>query len=91
VEAGETLSAAVQHSGRFSHELQQVFCWADRDENFADGLQHAGDLLNLQNRVQSHALSVFCEPVTTIVIGAIVALTVLALFMPLVKLMNDLS
>lgn len=91
VEAGETLSAAVQHSGRFSHELQQVFCWADRDENFADGLQHAGDLLNLQSRVQSHALSVFCEPATTIVIGAIVALTVLALFMPLVKLMNDLS
>ena len=64
---------------------------AYRDADFADGLRTASDVLAAQSRVQSHTLAVISEPVVSTIVGLLVGLTVISLFMPLIKLLNDLS
>lgn len=91
VEAGESLTEAATAIGRFPQDLLHLFRWADRGEDFSEGLQNASDVLSAQSRVHSHTLAIVCEPAVTIAIGVTVGLTVIALFMPLVKLLNDLS
>ncbi|MFM9962121.1 MAG: type II secretion system F family protein [Planctomycetaceae bacterium] len=91
IQAGESLTDAATQMGRFPRELLHLFRWADRGEDFAEGLQNASEVLNAQSRVHSHTLAIVCEPAVTLGIGIAVGLTVIALFMPLVKLLNDLS
>lgn len=91
VEAGESLTEAATAIGRFPQDLLHLFRWADRGEDFSEGLQNASEVLSAQSRVHSHTLAIVCEPAVTIAIGVTVGLTVIALFMPLVKLLNDLS
>ena len=91
VEAGESLTEAAADVGRFPRDLLHMFHWADRGDDFSEGLQNISDVLSAQSRVHSHTLAIVCEPAVVIGIGVIVGLTVIALFMPLVKLLNDLS
>ncbi len=91
VQGGESLSEAATQIGRFPRELLHLFRWADRGEDFAEGLLNASEVLSAQSRVHSHTLAIVCEPAVTVGIGISVGLTVIALFMPLVKLLNDLS
>lgn len=91
VESGESLSEAATGIGRFPQDLLHLFRWADRGDDFSEGLQNASEVLSAQSRVHSHTLAIICEPAVTIAIGVTVGLTVIALFMPLVKLLNDLS
>ncbi len=91
IQAGESLTDAATQIGRFPQDLLHLFRWADRGEDFAEGLQNASEVLNAQSRVHSHTLAIVFEPAVTIAIGIAVGLTVIALFMPLVKLLNDLS
>ena len=91
VEAGESLTDAATGIGRFPQDLLHLFRWADRGDDFSEGLQNAGEVLCAQSRVHSHTLAIVCEPAVTVFIGVTVGLTVIALFMPLVKLLNDLS
>ncbi len=91
VDSGQSLSEAAAGAGRFPNDLLHLFRWADRDGDFADGLQTASEMLSAKSRVQSHTLAVVCEPVVTVLLGGVVGIAVIALFMPLVKLLNDLS
>ena len=91
VEAGESLTEAATGVGRFPQDLLHLFRWADRGDDFSEGLQNASEVLSAQSRVHSHTLAIVCEPAVTIAVGVTVGLTVIALFMPLVKLLNDLS
>ncbi len=91
IQAGESLTDAATQIGRFPQDLLHLFRWADRGEDFAEGLQNASEVLDAQSRVHSHTLAIVFEPAVTIGIGIAVGLTVIALFMPLVKLLNDLS
>ena len=91
VEAGESLTEAAAAVGRFPRDLQHMFRWADRGEDFSEGLQNVSDVLSAQSRVHSHTLAIVCEPAVVLGIGVIVGLTVIALFMPLMKLLTDLS
>ncbi len=91
VEAGESLTDAATQIGRFPQDMLHLFRWADRGKDFSEGLQNASEVLGAQSRVHSHTLAIVFEPAVTIAIGIAVGLTVIALFMPLVKLLNDLS
>lgn len=91
VDSGQSLSEAAIGTGRFPNDLLHLFHWADREGDFADGLQTASEMLSAQSRVQSHSMAVICEPAVAVFLGCVVGLTVIALFMPLVKLLNDLS
>ena len=91
VESGESLTEAATGIGRFPQDLLHLFRWADQGDDFSEGLQNASEVLSAQSRVHSHTLAIVCEPAVTIAIGVTVGLTVIALFMPLVKLLNALS
>lgn len=91
VDSGQSLSQAAKAVGEFPPDLLHLFQWADRDEDFADGLRVASEVLSAQSRIHAHALKLVCEPTVIVLVGVGVALTVIALFMPLVKLLNDLS
>lgn len=91
VESGESLTEAAAEVGRFPQDLLHLFRWADRGDDFSEGLKNVSDVLSAQGRVHSHTLAIVCEPAVTLGIGVTVGLTVIALFMPLVKLLNDLS
>lgn len=91
VDAGQSLTDAATETGRFPGDLLHLFRWADRGDDFADGLRNASEVLSGQSQVHSHTLAVVCEPAVTVVVGVGVGLIVIALFMPLVKLLNDLS
>ena len=91
IEAGQSLSQAASDTGRFTRDLLHLFGWADRGEDFAEGLLTASEVLSAHSRVHSHTLAVVCDPAITVIIGGTVGLTVIALFMPLIKLLNDLS
>ena len=91
VDSGQSLSAAAIGTGQFPNDLLHLFHWADRDGDFADGLQTASEMLSAQSRVHSHSLAVICEPAVAVLLGGVVGITVIALFMPLIKLLNDLS
>lgn len=91
VESGESLTEAATGIGRFPQDLLHLFRWADRGDDFSEGLQNASEVLSAQSRVHSHTLAIVCEPAVTIAIGVTVGLTVIALFMPLVKLLDALS
>ena len=91
VDSGQSLTAAAAGTRRFPNDLLHLFRWADREEDFADGLQTASDMLGAQSRVQSHSLAVVCEPAITALLGSVVGITVIALFMPLITLLNGIS
>ncbi|MCX7421263.1 MAG: type II secretion system F family protein [Planctomycetia bacterium] len=91
VDSGQSLSEAAIGTGRFPNDLLHLFHWADRDGDFADGLQTASEMLSAQSRVHSHSLAVVCEPAVAVLLGGVVGITVIALFMPMIKLLNDLS
>jgi type II secretory pathway component PulF len=91
IQAGESLTGAATQIGRFPQDMLHLFRWADRGSDFSEGLQNASEVLSAQSRVHSHTLAIVFEPAVTIAIGIAVGLTVIALFMPLVKLLNDLS
>lgn len=91
VDSGQSLSEAAVGVGRFPNDLLHLFHWADREGDFAEGLQTASEMLSAQSRVQTQSLAVVCEPAVALFLGGVVGLTVIAMFMPLVRLLNDLS
>lgn len=91
VDSGQSLTQAASATGRFPSDLLHLFQWADKGDDFADGLQTASDVLSAQSRVHSHTLAVITEPAVTILVGGTVGMTVISCFLPLFKLLNDLS
>lgn len=91
VEAGQSLADSAEETGRFPVDSLHLFRWADQGEHFADGLQKASEILAHQCRIQANTLALVYEPTVTVMVGMGVGLIVIALFMPLVKLLNDLS
>ncbi len=91
LDGGQSLPAAAKETGRFPGELAHLFRWADQGDDFSEGLRNASEVLAGQSRIHANTLAVICEPAVTVIVGMGVGFTVIALFMPLIKLLNDLS
>ncbi len=91
VDAGQSLSEAADATNRFPREMVHLFGWVHRDNNFADCLANVAEVLSAQGRVHSQVMAAVCEPVLTVLLGGMVGLAVIALFYPLVYLLNALS
>lgn len=68
-----------------------AFRWAREPQLFADGLKSLSESLAAQARVRSDQFAVVIEPVTVMAVGLMVGTVVLGMFMPLIKLLNELS
>jgi type II secretory pathway component PulF len=88
---GQTPLAAVADSEAFPRDVVPIFRWADRRSLFVESLRAAGDIYAARSRLQSGVMAVVLEPVLVLGVGLTAGFVVLALFMPLIKLLNDLS
>jgi len=76
---------------RFPVPFRQAFHWSDRRELFIVALKTQAELLDRRSRLLSAILPSVLEPLALILVGTIFLYLVSALFMPLIKLLNDLS
>ncbi len=91
VEDGESIEDAVLVLPHFPASLANLFRWAHRDMAFAEALQTAGDLYASRAQVQAGIAGLFLVPWLLLIGGGFLGMLVIALFMPLIKLLNDLS
>ncbi len=87
----ESPSAAELRGSGWPSDLGDVFRWSDRHEEFVQGLRAASEIFGARSRVQGNLSAWLLEPVLLLMLSVGVGLLVIALFMPLIKLLNDLS
>jgi type II secretory pathway component PulF len=91
IEKGQSPRQAVSQPGHWLSELGAAFYWADRGGDFVESLRASGEVFNARSRVQTNLLMYLFEPVVLVTLAVTVGAIILALFMPLIKLLNDLS
>ncbi|MEZ6051747.1 MAG: type II secretion system F family protein [Planctomycetaceae bacterium] len=91
VEQGESLEAASLGLPQISAELKSLFRWEPRGAAFGDILMRAGEVYSARAQVQAGASLIILQPLIFLGLGLFIGFIVLALFMPLVKLLNELS
>ncbi len=91
VESGTALDRAAAQLPHFPRELVYVLSWERRDGSLPAALRGAGDLYSAQTSVSARTMMAVIEPAMVLFLGMSAGLIVISLFMPLVKLLNDLS
>jgi len=91
IERGLPPREAVCQRGLALAELGAAFHWADRGGDFVESLRASGEVFSARSRVQTNLVLWMFEPVILCLTAISVGLIVLALFLPLIKLLNDLS
>jgi type IV pilus assembly protein PilC len=91
VREGDSLSEGAQSLVHFSAELRNLFRWETRGAAFGQILRQAGVVFNARSRVHLGLLLLIIPPLLVLVVGGTLAFTAVALFMPLVQLLNELS
>ena len=81
--------AASKH--RMTPEISHIFEWEGHDESFCDVLRATGDICAAQARVQSELIRVLIEPLAVFGVAVGVGIVVIALCLPMAKLLNVLS
>jgi len=99
---GAYLAAKLIASGNSMNDLRGVVCeipdellrvpgWGHNDSSLVESLRVSSEVFALQSEISGRSLAGMATPAAVIIAGGIISLTVIALFMPLVKLLNDLS
>ena len=91
LEAGETNEDIARNSAGLPLALSNSFRWARDPDTYADGLRSLSMVFSSQARAQTSQFAMLLEPVAIVAIGLIVGFTIIALFMPMVTLLNALS
>jgi len=91
VEQGARLDEAAYTRRQFPVILLHVFRWSNREETFPEALHAAGEVFEGQARIQAGLVALVVEPIVLIGIALSVGFIVIALFMPLVQMLNDLG
>lgn len=91
LEAGETHEDIARSSRGLPNALSNSFRWARNPEIYADSLRSLAIVFSSQARAQTAQFAMLLEPLAIFAVGSIVAFTILALFMPMIKLLNELS
>lgn len=90
-EGGVPLDDVVRRLPHFPLSLAHVFRWERRQDTFPDALRAAAENFGARANVQTGLVAVMIEPTVILLVAVTVGGIVIALFMPLVKLLNDLS
>lgn len=91
VAMGASLQEAASSLPQFPSSLVRTFRWEGRQDVLPAALRAAAQGFEVRAESQSRLLPLIIEPVMVMSVGATFGLLVIALFMPLVKLLNDLS
>lgn len=91
VEAGETGDELASYAPGMPHILMNAFRWSHDPEPFSDGLRSLATVFGSQARISTSQLVVITEPVAFLGIGLIAGIATFSMFLPLIKLLNELS
>jgi type II secretory pathway component PulF len=91
VEAGLLFPRIFSEVPQLPVELRRVTGWDSEDDVLTQSLRVSSELFAMQTDSYSRSLAAALPHVAVLFIGCSTGLLVIALFMPLVKLLNDLS
>lgn len=88
---GTSLAAALRRSGAFEESQVEMIAMAERGGSVAESAEHLAGLLRERLGVELKAAMALLEPALIIFMAGLVALMVVALFLPLGPLVSRLS
>jgi type IV pilus assembly protein PilC len=91
VEAGDSPAYAASVLPHFSPRLAHLLRHTDHERSFGDILRAHGALFAIQAEAQAGIAVVWMQPFLLVLVGMLGGLIVVSLFMPLIKLLNELS
>lgn len=91
VEAGETPDDLACHTAEIPSSLANSFRWARDPETFAEGLRSLAVVFGSQARLSTGQFIIITEPFAVVGVALLAGTIVIAMFAPLIKLLNDLS
>ncbi|MGD9858363.1 MAG: type II secretion system F family protein, partial [Planctomycetaceae bacterium] len=91
IEQGESLEMAAYGLPQISRELRHLFRWEPRGDAFGDILMRAGEIYSSRTRIQAGLAIMLFQPAVFVCIAMFLGFVVIALFMPLIKLLNELA
>ena len=91
IEAGDSFTDLRGVVREIPDELLRVPGWGNNDSSLVESLRVSSEVFALQSEISGRSLAGMATPGAVIIAGGMIGLTVLALFMPLIKLLNDLS
>ena len=91
VEQGESLGSLRHLIPQMPPELSRIPGWDSPDESLPQALRASSDIFAAQCGVTARAMAGAATPILITIVGCGVAMTVIGMFMPLIKLLNDLS
>jgi type IV pilus assembly protein PilC len=91
IEAGNSMTDLRGVVWEIPDELLRVPGWGHNDSSLAESLRVSSEVFALQSEISGRSLAGMATPCAVIIAGGIISLTVIALFMPLVKLLGALS
>jgi len=91
IEEGDSLSNAAEDFPAMPPTLVRLLHYSRNQKSLSEALRAIGDWYAQRARTQGSILIALLEPVIVLSTGFLVMLFVFALFMPLIKLLNDLS
>lgn len=91
VEEGFSLVDATFGLPYFPQSLMHVFGWQTRGDAFADILRANAEVFEARAKTQTGMLAGIIEPFVLVGVAVVIGLTVISLFWPLIKLLNELA
>jgi type II secretory pathway component PulF len=91
VSAGETLETAARKLDRFPASFVHALGWANRPSGLPEVLQSLGDMYAGRVRAAVAVIVAIVPPILMFFLGVSMAYLIIALFLPLFKLLNQLS
>lgn len=89
--SGKDLAQSAKAMRSFPPSLSQALGWSAPQSTMAESLRAMGDMYEARSRMQATWMIAIIEPVAITFTAVTVGMFVLAMFMPLIKLLNDLS
>jgi general secretion pathway protein F len=89
--SGRSLESAARDIGRFPKSFVRALAWERQREGFAEVLQSMSEMYAGRARALVAILIAVLPPVVVTLVAFIVGFIVIALFMPLIELLNKLS
>jgi type IV pilus assembly protein PilC len=91
VEAGQPLAAAVTGTPPLPDTLAPVVQWGEMRSALPQALQAAAEMYEGRVRTQLTFVRLFLPPCVFLVAGGVILLSMLAVFLPLIKIIQTLT
>lgn len=91
LDQGRPLEDLSDRFGLLGRELGGVMRWAGKPQLFVDALRSSGEIFAARSRVELHLAAWMFEPFALFFVAVSAGVILLSMFLPLIKLLNDLS